>query len=192
MLTLKRLLSKVISQSESWKKTNPLFQKFYLKCLTLTLTITLFLMDLRRLILSLFIRKMILLIKLIIDPLVFYLFYLKLLNAAYMIKFMNILILYYQKVQCGFQKGFSTQSSLIAMIEQRSKNMDKGKLCAALLTALSKAFGCIVHNFLIAKLETYGFSYEAVKVMYNYLTDMKHRTKVNDSFSDFIELLLGL
>ena len=78
------------------------------------------------------------------------------------------------------------------MIEQRSKNMDKGKLCAALLTALSKAFGCIVHNFLIAKLETYGFSYEAVKVMYNYLTDMKHRTKVNDSFSDFIELLLGL
>ena len=34
----------------------------------------------------LLIRKMILLIKLIIDPLVFYLFYLKLLNAAYIIK----------------------------------------------------------------------------------------------------------
>ena len=58
------------------------FSKFYLKCLTFTLTITLFLIDLRRLILSLCIRNLNLLIKLIIDPLVFYMFYLKLLNAA--------------------------------------------------------------------------------------------------------------
>ena len=28
--------------------------------------------------------------------------------------------------------------------------------------------------------------------MYNYLADSKHRTKVNDSFSDFIDLLLGV
>ena len=28
--------------------------------------------------------------------------------------------------------------------------------------------------------------------MYNYLTDRKHRTKVNNSFSDFIDLLLGV
>ena len=51
--------------------------------------------------LSLFIRKM---IKLIIEPLVFYLFYPKLLNAAYMIKFMNILILYYQKFNVTSKK----------------------------------------------------------------------------------------
>ena len=51
--------------------------------------------------------------------------------------------------------------------------MDKGKSCAALLTALSKAFGCIVHDFLLVKLEAYGFSYEALKVIYNSLTDRK-------------------
>ena len=63
------------------------------------------------------------------------------------------------------------------------KNMGKGKPCAALLTDLSKAFDCIVvHDFLIAKLEACGFSYEALKVKYNYLTDRKHRTKVNNSF----------
>ena len=61
-----------------------------------------------------------------------------------------------------------------------------------LLTDLSKAFDCIVHDFLIAKLEAYGFSYEALKVKHNYLTDRKHRTKVNDSFNDFIDLLLGV
>ena len=30
------------------------------------------------------------------------------------------------------------------------------------------------------------------KVMYNCLTDRKHRTEVNDLFSDFIDLLLGV
>ena len=70
--------------------------------------------------------------------------------------------------------------------------MDKGKSCAVLCTDLSKAFDCIVHNFLIAKLEANGLSYEALKVTYNYLTDGKHRTKVNDSSSDFIDLLLGV
>ena len=78
------------------------------------------------------------------------------------------------------------------MIEKWRKNMHKGKPCAALLTDLSKAFDCIVHDFLIAKLEAYGFSYEALKVIYNYLTDRKHRTKVNSSFSDFVDLLLGV
>ena len=53
------------------------------------------------------------------------------------------------------------------MIEKWRKNMDQGNSCAALLTDLSKAFDCIVQNFLIAKLEAYGFSYEALKVMYN-------------------------
>ena len=47
--------------------------------------------------------------------------------------------------------------------------MDKGKSCAALLTDLSKAFDCIVQDFLIAKLDANGFSYEALKVMYNTL-----------------------
>ena len=78
------------------------------------------------------------------------------------------------------------------MIEKWRKNMDKGKSCAVLFTDLSKAFDCIVHNFLIAKLEANGFLYEALKVTYNYLTDGKHRTKVNDSSSDFIDLLLGV
>ena len=81
---------------------------------------------------------------------------------------------------------------MIVMTEKWRKNMDKGKSCTALLTDLSKAFDCIVHDFLIAKLEAYGFSYEALKVMHNYLTDRKHRTKVNDSLSDFTDLLLGV
>ena len=78
------------------------------------------------------------------------------------------------------------------MIEKWRKNMDKGKSCAALLTDLRKTFDCIVQVFLIAKLEPYGFSYETLKLIHIYLTNRKHKTKVNDSFSDFIDLLLGV
>ena len=48
------------------------------------------LMDLRRLILSLFIGKITILIKLFIVPLVFYLFYVKLLNGSYMINLITV------------------------------------------------------------------------------------------------------
>ena len=70
--------------------------------------------------------------------------------------------------------------------------MDEGGSFAVLLTDLSKALDCIVHDFLIAKLEAYGFCYKALKVMHSYLTDKKHRTKINNYFSNFIDLLIGV
>ena len=45
-----------------------------------------------------------------------------------------------------------------------------------MLLKRSKGFDYIVHDFLVAKLEAYGFSYEALKVMYNYLTDRKQNS----------------
>ena len=39
--------------------------------------------------------------------------------------------------------------------------MVKGKPCIALRTDLNKAFDCIVYDFLRAKVEAYGLSYEA-------------------------------
>ena len=69
--------------------------------------------------------------------------------------------------------------------------MDTGGSYVALLIDLSKAIDCIVSNLLLAKLEAYGFSYEALKVMQGYLTDRKHRNKIDYSFSNFIDLLIG-
>ena len=70
--------------------------------------------------------------------------------------------------------------------------MDQGGICGALFTDLSKAFDCLVHDFLIAKLEAYGFTYESLKLINSYLTDRKHRTKINSSYSSVLDLLIGV
>ena len=63
------------------------------------------------------------------------------------------------KWQCGFRKGFSTQRCLLVMTEKWRKCLDKGAFSGAILTDLSKAFDCILHDLLIAKLAACGFDY---------------------------------
>ena len=46
---------------------------------------------------------------------------------------------------------------------------DRGKIFGALLTDLSKAFDCLDHELLIAKLNAYVFSLPALKLVHNYL-----------------------
>ena len=62
----------------------------------------------------------------------------------------------------------------------------------AILTDLSKAFGCLSHDLLIAKLEAYGFDKSALKLIHDYLKNRMQRTKVNQSYSSWRELLSGV
>ena len=52
------------------------------------------------------------------------------------------------KFQCGFQKGYSTQDCLLAMVENCKKALDWGNEYDALLTDFSKAFDCLPHDCL--------------------------------------------
>ena len=56
---------------------------------------------------------------------------------------------------------------------------------------LSKAFDTIDHELLIAKLHACGFDEKALRLLQSYLSDRWQRTKVNNSFSTWKELLLG-
>ena len=56
---------------------------------------------------------------------------------------------------CGFRKGYSTQYCLAVMLERFKKAIDKKDKFGALLTDLSKAFDCLNHELLIAKMHAF-------------------------------------
>ena len=96
------------------------------------------------------------------------------------------------KYQYRFCKGYNSQHCLIALIEKWKKSVDNGGAFGALLTDLSKAFDCISHELLIAKLHAYGFDKRSLVLIYNYLSNRKQRVKVNDSHSSWSEILFGV
>ena len=70
--------------------------------------------------------------------------------------------------------------------------MDKGKTFGILPTDLSKAFDCLSHELIIVKLNAYGFSLSALKLMQSYLSERKQRTKINQAYSSWEEILFGV
>ena len=92
----------------------------------------------------------------------------------------------------GYRKGYSTEQCLTVMLEIWKKALDGKSKAGAILTDLSKAFDCLNHDLLIVKLEAYGFDKNALLFVRDYLKERKQRTKVNGSYSSWLELLYGV
>ena len=78
------------------------------------------------------------------------------------------------------------------MLERWKEGLDSGKVAGALLTDLSKAFDCLHHELLIAKLQAYGFDDQALSYVYSYLSVRKQRTKINGAFSVWCDIMSGV
>ena len=69
------------------------------------------------------------------------------------------------------------------MLEKWQGAVDDKKVFAAILTDLSNVFDCFFHKLIIAKLNAYGVSLPALKLIYDYLSKRQQRTKINQYFS---------
>ena len=65
-------------------------------------------------------------------------------------------------------------------IEDWKASLDNKKLVGTLLMVLTKAFGCISRDLLIAKLHAYGLNAEALTFLYSYLKRRQQGVKIND------------
>ena len=69
---------------------------------------------------------------------------------------------------------------------------DNGEIFGALLTDLSKAFDCLNHELLIAKLNAYRFELTILKLIHDYVSNRKQRTNLNRTHSSWLEIVFGI
>lgn len=66
-----------------------------------------------------------------------------------------------------FDKVYNAQHCLMVLIENQKAIIDNGGAFDPLMTNLLKAFHCLFHELLMAKLETYVCSKIALRLMFN-------------------------
>ena len=92
----------------------------------------------------------------------------------------------------AFRKGFSCQTLLLKCIEDWKLALDKNNFIGVLFMDLSKAFDCLPHGLLIAKLEAYGVDLPSCHLIANYLSNRKQRVKIGDTRSKWAILSKGV
>ncbi len=72
-----------------------------------------------------------------------------------------------------FEKLYCQATSLMKFYEEMRHAMDHSEVAALILMDLSKAFDCLPHDLMAAKLTAYGMSHSAIKLLVNYLHHCK-------------------
>ena len=96
------------------------------------------------------------------------------------------------KFQYGFRKGYDAQHWLLMMLEAWKEATDNSNAFEAFSTDLSKVFDCLSHDLFIAKLHTYGLDLASLKILQEYLTNRKQRTKLDSFYCSWEKILSGL
>ena len=122
----------------------------------------------------------------IIVPLVSFSFFPKFMRRV-CLKFFQINQIF-SKRQCGFRQGHNTHHNLFLMVEKLKKILDNSGVGRMLLTDLSKAFDCLRHDLLVAKLSAYGFDQPSFCFIFGYHSDRTQRTKANNAYSSYTNI----
>ena len=69
----------------------------------------------------------------------------------------------------AYRKNYNTQHVTIRLLEKLRENLDKNYVVGGVLIDLSKAFDCVPHDLLLAKLAPYGVDESFLCYIYSYL-----------------------
>ena len=99
---------------------------------------------------------------------------------------------YFSPLISAYRTSYSSQNVIIRLLEEWRTKLDNNFVVGAVLTDLSKAFDCILHDLLIAKLAAYGLSEEALMYILSYLSNRKQCVRINDTYSEFENIIMGV
>ena len=91
----------------------------------------------------------------------------------------------------AYRKGYSTQHVLTRLVEEWRERLDNNYIVGAILMDLSKAFDCISHDLIIAKLAAYGLDDTALQLIFSYLKNRKQCARINNTYSNFENIITG-
>ena len=78
---------------------------------------------------------------------------------------------FFNEILCRFRKAHSTQHVLFKLLTSWQNSLDRGRFIGSILMDLSKAYDCLSHDLLLAKLQAYGLSKESIRSFSCYLTN---------------------
>ena len=81
---------------------------------------------------------------------------------------------------------------MLNLLLKWQKCLDGKGIVGAVLMDLSKAYDCLSHEMLIAKLAAYGFSKQSLRLIYSFLKGRKQRVKIGNNVSDWLEIIQGV
>ena len=108
----------------------------------------------------------------------------------------NQLALYLENIFSPFlsayRENYNTQHVLIRLVEEWKKHLDNNEVVGGVLMDITRAFDFTPHNFLMAKLFSYGFDKTALKYIYSYLKKRQQCVRINNIYSGFEEIIAGV
>ena len=72
------------------------------------------------------------------------------------------------------------------------KELENGGFVGTIVIDLPKAYDCIPHELLRAKLQCYGIDKGSLRLLLDYSTNRKQRTKIGLSFSSWCNINTGV
>lgn len=104
-------------------------------------------------------------------------------------KYMNE---HFHKLMSGFRKKHGCKDIMSKLTEDWRKALDNKNNIGVIAIDLSKAFDCMPHGLLLAKLYHYGIDVSTCELIKSYLCNRKQRVKMGSSYSPWVTANKGV
>ena len=98
----------------------------------------------------------------------------------------------FHDLMSAFRKRYSCQTLLLKCIEDWKSALDENNFVGVLFMDLSKAFDCLPHSLLIAKIKAYGLDISSCNLISDYISNRKQRVKIGNSRSEWAIISKGV